>query len=103
MSLSIEFARTCNSNYSFRRNVPGSHANMYNVTWEPTPNGDVQYGWHCDCKAFEYGGGKLCKHILQVKDERCGWNAELDTTAQADASDMCPECGFETSVERVVV
>ena len=25
--------------------------------------------WSCDCKAFEFGGGKHCKHITAVQEQ----------------------------------
>lgn len=25
--------------------------------------------WSCDCKAFEYGGGKACKHIVAAQEQ----------------------------------
>jgi hypothetical protein len=98
--LTIEIAWTCKTNVYWETNVMGSQ--LYYVTWRqgPRPEADAMYGWHCSCPAYQYGHGKYCKHIEAViaEGKRCGWNAELDPTAQCDIANFepfCPQCGGE--------
>lgn len=92
------FAWTCCTNTYWATPVPGSKG-AYKVTYGMMPPAHpVQYDYSCTCKAYQYGGGKHCKHIEAVKlsKVRCGWNAELEPTAQAltsDGENKCPHCG----------
>lgn len=86
----------CSSNKEWQTECPGSNGAMHKVSFGPMlPSHPVQYDWMCSCQAYQFGKGKYCKHILAVKDQRCGWNAELEPTAQALAQDggrVCPKC-----------
>jgi hypothetical protein len=37
---------------------------------EDTDEESYIHAWVCSCKAYEYGGGKPCKHIKRVIPER---------------------------------
>lgn len=93
------FAWTCCTNIWWQTRVNGSKGEVYDVRFEHMPpSHDVQYDYTCTCKAYQYGGGKYCKHILAVRDggQRCGWNCQLEPTAQAltleDGHKVCPKC-----------
>jgi hypothetical protein len=104
--LTIEVAYTCCTNTHWETEVIGSKGDPYRVSYGPTPGGPYQYGWSCECKAFQYGGGEPCKHIRQVKDERCGWNEEMDPGCSPDGGadgPMCPRCGGPVDYMRVAV
>lgn len=47
----------------------------------------------CNCPAYQYGKGKYCKHIEQVKDQHCGWHQQTDGGELIDGK--CPWCGGE--------
>lgn len=113
--LTIETAWTCRTNILWETVAPGS-SGMYRVAWERLPeNAESQYGWTCECKSFKYRGS--CKHIAMVQAakhnplahdrfKRCGWNAELDTTAEAgehDGEPCCPDCGGPVEAIQVAV
>ena len=102
---------TCGTNTHWTTTVSGSKAGTsYTVTWgfQPYPS-PVQYDWTCTCQAFQFGGGKPCKHIKQVKASgaRCGWNGELEPTAtcahDAQGNPCCPDCGGPVESIRVGV
>jgi len=103
------FAWTCCTNISWNIDIPGSKGAWYKVSFEHMPSTHpVQYDWTCTCKSYQYGGGKYCKHIVAVKnaEKRCGWNAELEPTAQALTSDgehKCPRCGGPVESIQVAV
>ena len=92
--LTIVTAWTCQTNQYWRKTVNG-----YLVEWrQQAPNATVQYDWACTCKGFQFR--RQCKHIEQVRDERCGWNETLEPTAQPESGGpdnrpLCPECGAE--------
>jgi hypothetical protein len=99
--LDIVTAWTCCSNTSWTHEVRSDSGNTYTVRFEPRPwPHEVQYDYTCTCKAFTFGKGKYCKHIESVKHLRCGWNAELEPSAQPDSGEpdnrpVCPSCGEE--------
>jgi hypothetical protein len=94
------YARVCATNLHWQKEVEGS-GNTYTVRFGfmPYPH-ETQYDWSCTCPAYKRGRGKYCKHIEKVREakERCGWNAELEPTAQANPDDTCPCCGGPTEV-----
>lgn len=91
------FAWTCCTNTWWTHKVQGSKGAEYMVTFGPMPpTHKVQYDYTCTCKAYEFGSGAYCKHITQVRKLRCGWNGELEPTAQVltrDGEHSCPDCG----------
>ena len=103
------FAWTCCTNTSWDIEIPGSKGAWYKVAFGHMPaTHPVQYDWTCTCKAYQYGGGKYCKHIEAVKaaKKRCGWNAELEPTAQVltrDGENVCPHCGGPVESIQVAV
>lgn len=102
-------AWTCCTNTWWSHVVPGSKTGTsYTVSFGPAQHGHVQYDYACTCKAYEFGGGKYCKHIEAVKNLnlRCGWNAELEPTAQVltrDGEHKCPHCGGDVESIKVAV
>lgn len=58
------------------------------------------YDFSCNCKAYKYGK-KYCKHINQVKDERCHWHQQFDAGEIVD--NKCPVCGGELITVKVGV
>ena len=61
----------------------------------------VLNGYTCTCKGFEYRG--QCKHIVQVKGQRCGWNPGADPGLPANKDGTCPECGMPVQAMNVAV
>jgi hypothetical protein len=96
----------CSSNFYWKTEVMSSNTSVsYTVEFKrrPPPS-DVQYDYVCGCKAFTFNPGKPCRHIKTVKVERCGWNGEMEPTAEPrrkDEDHVCPRC--EGPVEAVMV
>lgn len=101
--LSIESFWACESERYYREEVKSSDGSKtYDVKFDEQfgPNKNYQYDWSCSCPAFKFGGGKHCKHILQVKNSghRCGWNQHIDggePNKTVSGEDCCPRCGGE--------
>lgn len=112
--LDIVTAFTCYSNSCWSHEVESSEGDKkYTVRFEhrPWPH-TVQHDYTCTCQAFRFGNSKnwdkqtYCKHIEQVKDLRCGWNEELEPTAEPDIVNYkfyCPECGGDALALKVGV
>lgn len=98
--LTIENRWVCKSELYFQRTVPGT-GTTHTVEYRRTPQGPYMYGWRCSCKAYQFGGGKKCKHIASVRAERCGWNQEHDAGKPVDGK--CPKCGGEVTTVQVGV
>jgi hypothetical protein len=83
----------CCSNQFWSRTVPSSKKGQaYEVTFDRMPpTAPYEYGFFCTCAAFKFGGGKECKHIKAVKDQRCGWHGQFDSGEAKDGK--CPKCG----------
>jgi hypothetical protein len=47
-------------------------------------------GYTCTCKGFTFRG--VCKHVEQVRSQRCGWNPGADPGLRPEG-DTCPDCG----------
>ncbi len=104
--LTTEPTWTCKTNLFWTTKVQGI-GGKYDVTWQnpqiPELRKFTVRGWHCSCKAFQYGMGRYCKHVKAVIEvnERCGWNEELEPTlmparaADAEGRPECPKCGGE--------
>jgi hypothetical protein len=95
---------TCNTNIHWSHEVESHRGGTkYTVRFEhrPWPH-TVQYDYTCTCPSFRFGNSntwskeKACKHIEQVMEHRCGWNGELEPTAEVDRDEddqpCCPEC-----------
>jgi len=61
----------------------------YTVTWGLVFHGPYERDWSCTCKAFQFK--HTCKHIDQVKDQRCGWDQHMDG-GDRTSSGECPQC-----------
>jgi len=98
----IENYYVCQTAEDFQTEVKGSKG-AYKVTYGIVYGKDTMYGWECTCKAFQFGKGKPCKHITQVKasGERCGWMQQFDGDEPKDGK--CPKCGKPVTVVRVAV
>lgn len=84
----------CETAESWCQEVQGSDVVPYMVRWDAVSHQNqdmVQYDYSCTCKAYQYGGGKHCKHIRQVRSQRCGWMQSIDG-GELDGG-MCPRCG----------
>jgi hypothetical protein len=104
--LTIEYHYWCKSNEFWQRKVVGSKGSEYTVLYSKAPrNSKYEYDYSCNCHAFQFGKGKFCKHIHQVKSERCGWNweAACGSSAIRPANKKCPKCGGELLVIKVGV
>jgi len=110
--LTTHTAYTCSTNEDWETTVMGSKGDVHVVRFERLYGREMQrqmcqHGYVCDCKGFQFRG--TCKHIKQVEESgaRCGWNAELDPSAEADrdasGNPICPECGAPVSAHRVAV
>lgn len=110
--LTIETAWTCSSNEEWETTVAGSKGETHTVRFSRLYGRDlqlqrVQYGYTCDCKGFQFRGH--CHHVDLVMGEvrRCGWNAELEPTAEPAQDESgepcCPVCGGPVSAHRVGV
>lgn len=110
----MESAWTCASNFYFERTVVGSGGDLYVVRWGRLTEARIletgaQHGWQCTCKGYKYRG--TCRHIREVESsgERCGWNAEMEPTAEPYRNGLnndepeCPQCGGALRVMRVAV
>lgn len=102
--LTIESGVYCATNEAWECKVTGSKGDVYTVKWEKIFDHritDAEYGFTCECKAFEFHPSKECKHIKEVKDLRCGWNAEMAPTFNDHTT--CPHCGGPVRPFRVAV
>lgn len=81
----------------------------YVVKWDSVSHknrDDVQYDYSCSCKAYQFGGGRHCKHIKQVIEEkrRCEWNDEFHEEVAGEPGDRkCPRCGKDVVAYKVAV
>jgi len=86
----------CKSNEEWERKVPGSKpGSIWTVRFDRYSHitREVDHDFSCDCPAYQYGKGKYCKHIKQVKDEHCGWHEQFDGDEAKNGK--CPRCGGE--------
>ena len=93
--LMTQFLRWCITNETWSMPIVGK-TGTYTVSYGKLPkNREYEYGYSCTCKAFERGGGKECKHILQAKSFHCLWNHEAvcGSSLPTPKSGKCPRCG----------
>ena len=66
-------------------------------------NGQYQYDYHCDCKAFKFGKGRHCKHIESVRHQRCTWgeDAYSGDGERTPENNQCPNCKGEITYIQV--
>jgi hypothetical protein len=105
-------AATCSKNLGFVREVPGSKPGVsYTVSYERVFGSrhdalGCEYGWTCTCENYKRLHSRLgtnCKHIADVKDQRCTWNAECDPGVYPKDGDRCPACGGPIEYVQVAV
>lgn len=100
--LDIIAARMCSTNKFWESPVLSSDGSKaYLVRYEATPEGDYQYDYTCTCPAYKHGKSRHCKHIHQVKHERCAYGQDAFWGSPIEMGDKCPECGSDTIVVRV--
>lgn len=97
--LSYEFYFQCESVENFSVQVQGSK--NYTVSFGLTQQG---YDYTCSCESFKFRK-KYCKHIEQVKDQRCGWMQFVhgDQPVEKNSEHFCPKCGNKAVTRRVAV
>lgn len=92
-------AWTCATNIHWEKTVTGSKGDVYTVRFvrlhgRELERQGVQYGYVCSCRGFEFRG--TCRHIDEVKADRCGWNGVLEPTYHCDHDSegrpCCPDC-----------
>ena len=94
--LALPESWVCACNQHWVKEVRGSKGNFYTVQWAHRPDGPSQYDYTCTCKAYEFGGGKHCKHIRAVDPQRCDWTERYDggeVTRDESDEPRCPKCG----------
>jgi len=89
----------CKSNEYWEKHVPSSKPNHpgYTVIFDVNSHTNREYAadFSCNCPAYQYGKGKYCKHIIQVKGEHCGWHQQIDGGEVKNKK--CPKCGGEVT------
>ena len=98
----------CATESGWERTVIGSKGDEYTVRFDKYShrNPDVECDYSCTCPGYEYRGPNYCKHILQVRGERCGWNQWLhggEPEVDAEGVRRCPLCGVEVEAFSVGV
>jgi hypothetical protein len=89
----------CTTNLGWQMTVRGSQGTPYVVKWERIYDHRItqaDYGYTCECKAFEFHPSRECKHIIEAKGKRCAWNEEMATCCVPDSradQHSCPSCG----------
>jgi hypothetical protein len=97
--LTTETRRICKGNTFWQKRVAGSQGDTYTVLWGPTPGGPYQYGWHCDCKGFQFR--QSCKHVAAAELERCTAGEDAFAGGPGLDSETCPKCGGETTIIQI--
>lgn len=87
-------ARWCRSNERWSRKVIGSFGDEYTVSYGQ--RGAQGYGYACSCAGFRYR--KRCRHIQEVKNQRCGFGWSAVGGRPVRMGERCPVCGDATSV-----
>ena len=69
----------------------------YTVTYDEHSHknkGSYKYDYSCTCKAYEFGKGKSCKHIVAAKPWHCkGGEIEFIVPTALPSGEMaCPRC-----------
>lgn len=109
-------AWTCQSNMHWETEIEDTDAHATNrrvtVCWTRLPSGArVQRGWTCTCADGQIASPHpvQCSHVIKAAKLRCGWNSELDPTAECvygeEPTDgpRCPDCGEFVQPVRVGV
>ena len=104
----IEIFHECETASSWIKEVIGT-SGVYTVTYNSFNPGRYENNYACTCPSFKFGNrNKLrgddatCKHIEQVKTERCGWMEVLDGEKPTEDG-KCPRCGLNTHSRQVAV
>ena len=98
--LTVEYYWHCESAESWSKDVLGSTGTPYTVRWGKWGHKNQhshQYDYSCTCRGYEFGKGKDCTHIKQVKasGEHCKWLQFSDggDAVEKNGDHHCPECG----------
>ena len=104
---------TCCTNVEWHRKVQSSKGDKTYIVSYGLLDSKMQsklmctHGYSCTCPSFKFSKKNTCKHIEQVREERCGWNAVLEPTARcahdSEGQPCCPECGGPVTSFRVGV
>jgi hypothetical protein len=101
--LTLESRVLCVNSRDYSTTVKGSGNNSYRVRYGYTPVGPYQYGWTCDCMAFQTCKArvKTCKHIKAVEETKplCGLDGFNDYLDKFPEDRKCPKCGGELKSE----
>ncbi len=105
--LTQQTAWTCASNLEWSARVASaSSLASYEVRWGPTPSGEAQYGWSCECPGWRIR--KRCRHVTEteISGSRCCWNSELDPAVEPVIDGdrrHCPACDGPVEAVSVAV
>lgn len=86
----------CSSNEKWERLVHGSEGDIYTVSYGLSKQGDPAYDYSCTCPGFKFR--KSCRHIAEVKSERCGFGWSALAGRPEKMGEKCPVCGADTCV-----
>lgn len=95
--LNTEYFYHCKSAEEWEINVSNSsETGVYRVKYgKKHLNPSVRNDYSCNCKAYLYGKGKHCKHIIKWKGHHCNWMQFFDGGKLR--YNRCPECGGEVN------
>lgn len=93
--LTIESGVYCATNEYWETRV-GAYTVSYGRT---TGMHQPRYDYRCTCPSFQFRR-QPCKHIAEVRNERCAWN---ETMEPGGTEIECPQCGGPTVGFRVGV
>lgn len=106
--MTVNTYRWCATNEAFNVMLAGSGpsnapTSYYKVTYGAQNKGPYSINWHCECKAFRFGKGKECKHIIKAKTMKCshGFGAVCGSPEAFPIPTVCPKCGGPTAVVQV--
>ena len=99
--MTTQTARWCATNENWETIVFGNNNTAYTITYGTTAQGMhslYHKAYRCTCKAFKYGKTQTCKHIVQVRQQRCAYGWEAAAGSPTEMGETCPKCNGPTEV-----